>query len=306
MKKVSIIMPKWIGDYIMALSVVEQFRVESGATVSLLTANYLVGLAKMLTDMEIITYKSEDGLTKCRDGLFDELYILPKSISTAIWGKKTGIPVRVGYKKEGRSPLLTRALPRVNRDKRAHITTEYCNLLDVKEYSIDRVSGVHISDKREEYVVLCPGAKYGPTKQWPFYSKFIDKYLKGKKIILLGSQAESLYADMLVKENSSFDIDNRCGKGTLEDAATIISNAKVIISNDSGLMHLSAYLNRKTIGIFGSTSPAWTRPIGNNSIVVNSSIACSPCFDRECKFGHYKCMEELSVDLLGGKIKALL
>ncbi len=295
MKKSAVIMPKWIGDYIMSLSMVEERRRVHNDDISLITAPYLVELAKSITDMEIIPYKSDEGLQRCKTGGFSDLYIIPHSISTAIWGHSTGIKNRHGYKKEGRSPLLTERHKIYNLKREEHITTEYAHLLNIKHPDISKVKGADIDCVLSGKIVLCPGAKYGPAKQWPHFSHLIEA-LPSEEFIILGGKDEFKYAEQLIKENPERSIENICGTGPLVEAATHLAAAKFVISNDSGLMHLAAYVGAITIGLFGSSTPQWTTPVGATSRVIYHKIQCSPCFKRECPYGHYNCLDNIGVD----------
>lgn len=304
MDKIVVLMPKWIGDFVMALSVVEEVAVEKRVKISITAMPYLVDLAKKITTMDVIPY-NDIGIEICKHGNFDAIYILPTSMSTALWAFKTEIPIRVGYKKEGRTPLLTIKKKRVNKDKKKHITTQHSNLFGIQDIDIQSVKGVDLGlDK--EYVVICPGAKYGPAKQWPYYSKFISEYLANEKVIVLGSGDEKIFAKFIIKENPTIDIVDMCGTSKLADTVEILSKSKVTISNDSGLMHLSSYLNVPTIGIFGSTTPIWTHPVGKTCRVIESTVSCSPCFKRECIYGHYNCFETITIEKVGDVVKEYL
>ncbi len=294
MNRIAVLMPKWIGDYIMALAVVEQKRVHDNVEIALITAPYLIDLAKLLTTMEIIPLRTAEGLEIVRDGNFSDLYIFPHSLSSAIWGFSTGIKNRHGYRKEGRTPLLTTSYPRPNRKRDQHITTEYCDLLEIPYFDIKDFQGVHLEVAKSDAIILCPGAKYGPAKQWPHFSHLISSLPVNQTVIILGSSDESAYAELLIHENPNHKVISFCGKGSLVEAARRLASAKAVISNDSGLMHLASYVGVPVIGIFGSSSPTWTTPVGQSQVLYNNE-PCSPCFKRECPFGHYNCLDKISV-----------
>jgi len=294
MNRIAVIMPKWIGDFIMALAVVEKKREREHVEIALLTAPYLIELARTLTNMEIFPLRTEEGLKEVQSRGFSDLYILPHSISSAMWGFATGIKNRHGYKKEGRSPLLTHSHKRNNGKRTRHITTEYCDLLGIEHFEIENVTGISIPIERTDTIILCPGAKYGPAKQWPHFSRLIDSLPADQEIIILGSADESQYADLLIKENPSRHVVSYCGKGSLVEAAHRLASAKIVVSNDSGLMHLATYVQTPVIGIFGSSSPTWTTPLGTSTVLYRHE-QCSPCFKRECPFGHYNCLDKITV-----------
>ena len=87
------------------------------------------------------------------------------------------------------------------------------------------------------------------------------------------------------------------GSTNLEEAIYILSSAEVVVSNDSGLMHVaSAVESKKLVSLFGSSSPNYTAPLSknDNSIVIYKSLSCSPCFQKECPLNHFDCMNKIS------------
>ena len=84
-----------------------------------------------------------------------------------------------------------------------------------------------------------------------------------------------------------------------------MSLADSALANDSGLMHVAAALNVPTLGLFGSTSPDYTPPLSDQSAVIKSEIECSPCFKRDCPYGHYKCLEEMAPEKVWDKLQVL-
>jgi heptosyltransferase II len=137
----------------------------------------------------------------------------------------------------------------------------------------------------DRYVVLCPGAEYGPAKRWPYFAELAKRI--GMPVVLLGSARDALAA----QEISGI---NLVGRTTLDEAMDVIAGAETVVSNDSGLMHVAAALGRPLVALFGSSSPEMTPPQAGKVLWLR--VECSPCYQRECPLGHFRCMREMSVD----------
>ena len=114
---------------------------------------------------------------------------------------------------------------------------------------------------------------------------------------LIGSAKDKEVADKIVALGNA-SCRNLCGSTDLGDALALLSSAQLVISNDSGLMHLAAALDRPLLALFGSSSPQFTPPLSAQAQVVKLDIECSPCFKRKCPLGHFNCMTRLTPDLV--------
>ena len=111
-------------------------------------------------------------------------------------------------------------------------------------------------------------------------------------MILLGSTSEIEDGEKIKKNLPN--VRNWCGKTSLNQVIAILSKAKLLISNDSGTMHLMAALKKPQIAIFGSSSPDWTSPLNPNAEIIYQNLDCSPCFQRDCPKKHLKCLFEIN------------
>ncbi|HEU0283373.1 MAG TPA: lipopolysaccharide heptosyltransferase II [Gallionella sp.] len=153
--------------------------------------------------------------------------------------------------------------------------------------------------------VFCPGAEYGPAKRWPaaYYADIAQRLRQhGYAVWLIGSGKDKPVADEINRLAGGNCI-NLCGNTDLGDALALLASAQLVISNDSGLMHLAAALDRPMLALFGSSSPQFTPPLSAQAQVIKLDIECSPCFERECPLGHFNCMMKLTPDLLWEKLQ---
>jgi heptosyltransferase-2 len=148
---------------------------------------------------------------------------------------------------------------------------------------------------RVRVAVLMPGAEFGPSKMWPLdYFHSLARALrdKGFDIWICGSEKDRASGDR-ISEGLGERVRNLCGRTRLEDVADLLSVASIAITNDSGLMHVAAAVGCPVIALFGATTPAYTPPLTRRAHVFFRGIECSPCFERQCRFGHYACLNEI-------------
>ena len=154
---------------------------------------------------------------------------------------------------------------------------------------------------------LCPGAEYGPAKRWPskyFAAVAQHQISQGWEVWIFGSSK-----DVEIARDINNTTGNACrdfsGKTTLADAVDLLSLTDCVVSNDSGLMHVAASLDRKLIAVYGSSDPDFTPPLNSTSRVISLNLECSPCFKRECPLGHYKCLLDLSPQRVLAELEGL-
>ena len=148
-------------------------------------------------------------------------------------------------------------------------------------------------------LILCPGAEYGIAKRWPqaYYAEVAQTFIeRGYQVWSMGSKSDISVGDeifTLLSVEAQLHFRNIAGTTQLSEALLIMQQAKMVLSNDSGLMHIAAALQKPLAVVFGSTSPDHTPPLGEQVAIIQEPIECSPCFKRECPYGHYRCLKDL-------------
>lgn len=235
-------------------------------------------------------------------------FVLPNSFKSALIPWLARIPRRIGYAGEMRGPLLTearrldrKALPRLV-DRFVALAVAKGRLIPMPQAPVlvpnaanagAAMRALTLSTHRP-IAILCPGAEYGPAKRWPaehfiaLARRLLDE---GYAVWLLGSPNDQPAASPIAAALAGVrDLTGRTDLGTAID---LLSLASVVVSNDSGLMHAAAAIGRPLIALFGSSSPDYTPPLSPVVHIARIDIACSPCFQRECPLGHFKCMRDL-------------
>jgi heptosyltransferase-2 len=150
--------------------------------------------------------------------------------------------------------------------------------------------------------VFCPGAEYGPAKRWPaehFAELAKSLWIRDPTLqIALAGSASDMEAGEAITRLAEAPLILTIGKTSIEDAVALLATADFVISNDSGLMHVAAALDRPQVDLYGSTDPSHTPPQSDKARVLWLHPPCSPCFARVCPLGHMRCLNELTPDLV--------
>src|SRR4051794_28255211 len=227
---------------------------------------------------------------------YDQAIVLPNTWKSALVPFLAAIPLRAGYVGEARYGLLNRTY----RNTASPMPEHYARLAE--EPGTDRPRALPAprlrfsaqeveSTKRKfgiaaPYAVLCPGAEYGPAKRWPYFKELSDTLPIAR--VLLGSAKDR-------EASTGIGGTDLVGKTTLDEGIDPIAGAQFVVSNDSGLMHVAAALGRPRVALFGPPTPEHTPPLSAAARVLWLRVECSPCFQRECPLGHFRCMREMTV-----------
>jgi heptosyltransferase-2 len=316
-----IVAPQWIGDAVMT----EPLMALLTARGEQLTVGALPWVAPVYRAMpqvvEVIDLPFAHGrldwaarkkMALELRGRFDTAYVLPNSIKSALLPWLARIERRVGYRGEGRWLLLNRRLP--NPRGRPAMVPYYSALANPAP-AADAQPRLRLPDAALQsatqsaglghggYWAFAPGAEYGPAKRWPvehYASLARSLHLRsGLPIALLGSGKEAALCDEIA-QLAPGACNVLAGKTSLLDAMALIAAARGVVSNDSGLMHVAAAFGVPQVAVFGSSSPLHTPPLNARARVLwlkeELRLSCAPCFERTCRYGHTRCLYEVSAD----------
>ena len=305
-------LPNWLGDALMARPLLHALRARFAAARLLAT-----GPAPLLALLERerlwdVSAAWPSPAAFARDA--DLALILPPSFSSAWHAWRSGAVRRIGFAADARSWLLSDAWRRPPRGD-LHLSEEYRALgaplglepvappalaptgaeRDAARALLERTGGVPA-----RWAVLAPGAVYGPAKRWPAgrFAALADRLAAGGTTSLVCGGAEDRDTTRAVIERMRVTGSGArvlAGETTLPVQLALCAGAAATISNDSGLAHLAGATGAPTVVVFGSTSSAWTAPLGPRTRVVQHAPVCAPCFQRRCRIG-YRCLEAVEVE----------
>jgi heptosyltransferase-2 len=304
--------PNWLGDLVLAYPVLE--AASRGPAMFAGPAGFRELIAPRFPDVPYVDVsrgRPWRSLPAIRAARPRAALLLTDSLSSALLAALAGIPSRIGYPGEGRSPLLTRRVPLRGGARSTARTTEYRVLgeaasLDVSaepprlralpgETEGARRLLARAGASNSPYAVIAAGASYGPAKQWgPERFAAVAADLAARRdlaVVLVGSAADRPAAAQVAADRglARARVVNLAGRTTLAELVGLLDGARAVVSNDSGVMHVAAALGRPTAAIFGSTSPVWTSASAPWVANVYAAYPCSPCYRRTCPIG-YGCL----------------
>jgi heptosyltransferase II len=324
MNKILIRGTNWIGDAILTLPAVAAIRATyPQAHIAVLVKPWVADIYELFSAVdEIIIYENKFDTTAgvfrlarvLKGKKFDAAILLQNAIEAAIIVLAAGIPLRAGYDSDARGLLLTHRVHCTEEIRKVHQIDYYlemvkalgCVPVDREMHLESKINPLDVQDSLRKFIPetkktvigIAPGATYGPAKRWfpDRFAEVADKLNEhfSSQGILLGGKADWEVAQE-VQKLALTKLINLAGKTTLREAIYLISQCRLFISNDSGLMHIAGALNIPTIALFGSTNPATTSPAGNKSTIVRREVSCSPCLKEKCPTD-FRCMRLISVE----------
>jgi heptosyltransferase-2 len=320
--KILIRATNWVGDAIVALPALRAVRSQfPEAEITILARPYVAAIYKnqQVCDNTMFVEETGDIVSEIHAQKFDVALLFQNAFGAAWFAWRAGIPQRIGYARDGRSLLLTKAVP-VPKPGEIPLHEQYYYLellrragwldslpnesfirLNVPEENRERAAefllsaGVRPDGFR---IAIGAGASYGSAKCWPpdRFAELANRLQgrAGAEVILFGTSTEAAVSSAIAAGMHRPPID-LTGKTTINDLPALLSQCHLFIGNDSGAMHVAAAVGLPVVAVFGPTDPFGTSPVTPRCSIVQEKPYCSPCFLRRCPTDH-RCMTRVTPD----------
>jgi heptosyltransferase-2 len=310
--------PSWVGDMVMAQSLFKVLKREQpNVSIDVLAPTWSDGLLQRMPEVRnAIPHNIKHGQfgwqerksigKSLRSQHYEQAIILTNSWKSALIPFWANIPQRTGYRGEMRYGLLNEIRP-----LKQHQTVEQYVALGLPKGEVpQRLPHPRLSPKRADPILqnlnlaspeqpilaLCPGAEFGPAKCWPleYYAAVAkQKLAEGWEIWIFGSENDKPLGEEIQALTKTNNCLNLCGKTTIAEAVDLLALSSAAISNDSGLMHVVAALDKPLIALYGSSNPSKTPPLSGHARILSLGLKCSPCYQRTCPKKHLKCLRDI-------------
>jgi heptosyltransferase-2 len=309
----------WLGDAVMSVPAVR--AIKSGRPdvhVTIAAPDKIAPMWKLIPEVDAIIPLPKGSLLSFvrllrQEVPFDVAILFPNSLRVALESWLSGIPRRVGYRGHTRSWLVNQIV----REPRKPGPPEHHSLrfLRIAHESGAETSNIEVPKpnqtsniKHQTLIGLCPGAEYGPAKRW-LPARFAEAAAKitaqsSAQWILFGTKNDVAVGEQIAAAIGDHCV-NRIGQTTLDQLIDELRRCRLLLTNDTGTMHLAALLGVPVVAIFGSTEPRLTGPLGDGHTILRHHVECSPCFLRECPID-FRCMKAVSADEVAGAVLTML
>lgn len=326
--RILVVAPAWVGDSVMAQPLyrrLKQYRPDAHLTV--IAPDWTLPLLDRMPEVDATLHNpfghgalrlgERWKLGKSLRDRFDQAILLPNSLKSALVPWFAHIPLRTGFVGESRYGLLNDAR-KLDAKALPQMVERFAILAEADGKPLPRpVPAPHLTidpascqaslatlGLRDDkpIVAFCPGAEYGPAKRWParHFAELARRLVsQGYAVWLFGSNKDKPETAAIVEQAGGHEaIVDLAGRTSLAQAIDLLSLAHLVITNDSGLMHVAAALERPLVALYGSSSPEFTPPLSERAEIVTLDLDCSPCFERNCPLKHFDCMNKMEPDLV--------
>jgi heptosyltransferase-2 len=337
-QRVLIVGPNWVGDMVIAQGLFKDLkRLDPETIIDVVAPPWSMPLLLRMPEVhQAISLPVKHGelalLRRYRLGrqlrgqAYTRAIVLPNSFKSAILPWFARVPQRSGYIGEMRHGLLNEA--HVMDQLRMPLLVQryvalgyppggYPSHMDISppRLRVDEQARDDLVQRFEltvngRIIVFAPGAQYGPAKQWPgqhFADLAARLRMQGIQVWLFGSQQDVQICESITRRAGK-GVTDLCNRTSLQEAMDLMSLASAVVTNDSGLMHIAAALQLPIVAIFGSSTPGYTPPLSpeTSTRILHLGLSCSPCFKRECPFGHTHCLTQIDVERVHEAVMELI
>jgi heptosyltransferase-2 len=316
-----IVGPSWLGDAVMMGALTQRLKAaRPDRRITVLTPAHLEDLVRRLPGVDdalinpfahgALKLGARRSFGRALRGRFAEAIVLPHSWKSALVPFFAGVPRRTGFVGEARYGLLNDAR-RLDKAALPRMVDRFSLLAEAPGVALPAATPAPMLAARpnvlaaalarldlsldRQVVAMCVGAEYGPAKRWPaaHFAELARRLLTaGRAVWIVGGPGDAaIGAEVAALAPGAA---NLTGETSLGEAIDLISACAAVVSNDSGLMHVAAALGRPIVALYGSTSPAFTPPLSADAVILSEGLSCSPCFERVCPLGHFKCLNDLA------------
>jgi lipopolysaccharide heptosyltransferase II len=317
----------WLGDAVMSVPAVRAIKNgRPDVHVTIAAPDKIASMWKLIPEVDAIIPLPNDSFFPVvrllkQQVRFDVAILFPNSLRVALETWLSGIPRRAGYRGHWRSWFVNQIVRqprkpgppehhslrflRIARECGAETPNAQRPTPNVQRPSDSQLAPINYKPLK---LGLCPGAEYGPAKRW-LPERFAEAAAKitaqsSAQWILLGTKNDVAIGEQIAAAIGDHCV-NRIGQTTLEQLIDELQQCRLLLTNDTGTMHLAALLGMPVVAVFGSTEPRLTGPLGNGHIVLRHHVECSPCFLRECPID-FRCMKAVSADEVAVAVLSLL
>jgi lipopolysaccharide heptosyltransferase II len=321
--RILVLGPAWVGDMVLAQSLFKTLKLQQpDAVIDIAAPAWTLPLLERMPEVNAaIAVPFRHGQLALGERIrfgrrlknhgYTQAILLTNSFKSAILPFAAGIPRRTGFLGEYRYGLLndirpldksrlTRTVDRfvaLGLDQDADLPENILRpqLVANMDNALQTLQRLGKPAPQAPVLGLCPGAEYGEAKRWPaeYYAEVaIDALRRGWHVWLFGSEKD-IPVTMHINQLAAMQCLDLGGKTTLGEAVDLMSLTTTVVSNDSGLMHIAAALDKPLVAIYGSSDPHHTPPMNELAKVLYRGLICSPCFERVCPLGHLKCLRDI-------------
>jgi lipopolysaccharide heptosyltransferase II len=303
----------WLGDAIMsvpAVRAIKNGRPEAHVTIA--APAKIAPVWKLVPEVDAILPLASNSLLEAVRSIrersrFDVAILFPNSLRVALEALLAGVRRRVGYRGHSRSWLLNEVIPEQPPRRLEHQSARYlriaeiCGAGDIQHPTFNIQIAASNQPSAINYqplkIGLCPGAEYGPAKRW-LSERFAEAAVRiaaqaPVEWVLFGTPKEAEIGEQIAAGLGGSCV-NRIGQTTLDQLILALHECRLLLTNDTGTMHLASLLGVPVVAIFGSTEPGLTGPLGDHHIILRHHVECSPCFLRKCPID-FRCMKAVGI-----------